>query len=83
MLGIEALNLFNARASVLGEVEDVDLAVGEDDAHADGGMAQAVDAALRLRDGIVLETGLLQQLVELTLDGKRSRAVLSNPMPSA
>ena len=31
MLGIEALDLLNARASILGEVEDVDLAVGEDD----------------------------------------------------
>ena len=29
VLGIEAFNLLNARASILGEVEDVDLAVAE------------------------------------------------------
>ena len=46
VFGIKAFDLFNARAGILGEVEDVDLAVGEDDAHADGGVTEAIDAAL-------------------------------------
>ena len=43
MLGIETLDLLDARACVLGEVEDVDLAVREDDPHADHGVSQRVD----------------------------------------
>ena len=37
---IEAFDLFDAGAGVLGEVEDVDLALAQDDAHTDGGVAQ-------------------------------------------
>ena len=55
MLGIEALDLLDAGASVLGEVEDVHLAVREDDPHADCGVTQAVDAALGVGDGVVLQ----------------------------
>jgi hypothetical protein len=38
VLGIEALDLFDARAGILGKVEDVDLAVREDDPHSDRGV---------------------------------------------
>ena len=36
-------------------------------------MTEAVDAALRLRDGIVFETCVVQQLIKLTLEDPRSR----------
>ena len=36
-------------------------------------MTQAIDAALRLRDGIMLEPRVVQQLIELTLEDPRSR----------
>ena len=42
--------------------------MGEDDPHADGGMAQAIDAAVRVGDGVVLQRRLLHQEIELTLD---------------
>ena len=71
MLGIEALDLLDAGASVLGEVEDVDLAVGEDDPHADRGVPQAVDAALGVGDGVVLQSCLLHQQIELALEDPR------------
>ena len=48
MLGVEAFNLLNAGSSIFDEVEDVDLAVREDDPHADRGVTQAIDTALRL-----------------------------------
>ena len=41
MLGMEALNLLNAGAGVLGQVKDVHLAVRENDAHAESRVAQA------------------------------------------
>jgi len=56
MLGIEALNLLDARAGVFGEVEDVDLAMRENDPHADRGVAQAVNAALRIRDQVLMRS---------------------------
>ena len=40
---IEPLNLLHARSSVLGEVEDVDLSVTEDNPHTYCGMAKRID----------------------------------------
>ncbi len=73
MLGVEPLNLLHARARVLGEVEDVDLAVGENDPHAYGRVAQTVDAAICVGDRIVFQSRLFQDLVELPLDDARGR----------
>ena len=36
MLGVEALNLLNARPGILGEIEDIDLTVRENVPHTDG-----------------------------------------------
>ena len=41
--GIEPLNLLDARPSVLGQVEDVDLSVAENDPHTDCRMAEGID----------------------------------------
>ena len=76
MLGVEPLDLLNARASILGEVEDIDLAMGEDNSHADRSVAKAVDAALRVCDRIMLEARRVQQNIELAgEDASRSRSV--------
>ena len=73
MLGVEAFNLINARASVLGQSIDVDLALRENDPHADGVVAQAIYAAFLVGDGIVLQPRPFQQQIELTLEDARRR----------
>ncbi len=64
----EKLNLLHTRSCVLGEVEDVDLAAGENDPHAYGRVTEAVDAVVGVGDCIVLQSCLLQNFVELALD---------------
>jgi hypothetical protein len=55
MARIEPLNLIDAGAGVLGQVEDGNLPVNENNSHADGGVPKAVDAALSVRCWIVLQ----------------------------
>ena len=66
MLGVEPLDLFHAGAGVLGEIEYVDLAMRENDPHADGCVAEAINAAFRIRHRIMLQPRLIQQRIELT-----------------
>ena len=73
MLGIKALNLLNARSGILGEIENVDLAMRENDPHADRGVTQTIDAAFCLRGRIMLEPGFIHQLIELALEDPRRR----------
>jgi len=72
VLGIKALNLLNAGSGILGEIEDVDLAMRENDPHADRGVTQTIDAAFCFRDRIMFEPGFLHQLIELTLSAMPS-----------
>ncbi len=65
---IEAFDLFDARASVFGEVEDIDLPVAENDPHTDRRMTKRIDRVLGIRERIVLDAGFLEGDVELTLD---------------
>jgi hypothetical protein len=65
--GIESLNLFHTRPCVLGQVEDLDLAMRENDPHANRGVAQAIDAAIRICDSIMRQSCGRQQLIELAL----------------
>ena len=58
-----------ARAGVLGEVEDVHLAVGQNDPHADGRVAEAIDVAFRVGHRIVLQSSIIQQNIELARGG--------------
>jgi hypothetical protein len=71
VLGVEAFDLLDARPGILGEIEDVDLAVRENDPHADRRVTQTIDAAFRLRDGIVFEPSLVHQVIELALEDPR------------
>ena len=68
MLGVEAFDLFDRSACILGEVEDVDLPLTLNDSHADGSVTQGIDAVLLPRKRIGLEIGAFQKLLELTLD---------------
>lgn len=52
---IEPLNMIDAGAGVLEQVEDVNLTVSENSSHADGGVPKAVDVAFSVRCGIVLK----------------------------
>src|SRR5271168_141610 len=72
VLGIEALNLLNAGAGVFGKVEDVDLAVRENDPHADRGVTQTIDAAFRASHRVVLEPSLIQQSVKVARNNPAS-----------
>ncbi len=54
-LRVEAFNLVDAGAGVLGEGVNVDLAMGQHQPHTDRGMPQAIDAALRIGRGVVLQ----------------------------
>ena len=67
MPGIEAFNLIHAGASVLGQVEDVDLTVAQNNSHANRSMTEAVDATVGVGHGIVLQAGSFQQQIELAL----------------
>ena len=67
MPGIEAFNLVDAGAGVLGQVEDVDLAMAKDDPHAYGGVPEAVDASIGFGHGIMLQSGAIQQQIKLPL----------------
>jgi hypothetical protein len=49
----------HACSCVLGEVEDVDLSVGQDDPHADRRVAQRVDGVVRARERVALDPGSL------------------------
>ena len=55
MLGIKPFDLIDAGAGVLGEVVNVDLAVGPNDRHANRCVPQTVDGAIGVGDRIVLE----------------------------
>jgi hypothetical protein len=56
VLGIKALDLLNARPGILGEIENVDLAMRENDPHADRGVTQTIDAAFwSLRAAVLSE----------------------------
>jgi len=64
---IEAFNLIDTGASILGQVEDVDLAVAQNNSHADGGVPKAIDTATAVGDGIVRQTSAIQQQIKLPL----------------
>jgi len=68
---IEALNLIDAGAGILGQVEDVDLAMTENNSHADSGMTQAIDASVGVRHGVVIQAGAIQQQIELPFKDAR------------
>ena len=67
MTCIEAFNLIDTGASILGQVEDVDLAVAQNNSHADGGVPKAIDTAIGVGHGIVLQTSAIQQQIKLPL----------------
>jgi len=56
---IEAFNLIDAGASVLGQVENVDLTVAQNDSHANRSMAKAVDTSIGVGHGIMLQAGAI------------------------
>ena len=68
MLGIEPFDLVDAGAGILGEVVNVDLAVGPNDRHANRRVPQTVDGAIGVGDRIVLEPCSLQDEIELALN---------------
>jgi hypothetical protein len=70
VLGVKALNLLHARSRVFGEVEDVDLAVGENDPHANGRVPQTVNAAVCIGDWRYISASELQWF-EGTSDSSR------------
>ena len=55
MLRIEAFNLLNARSCILRQVEDVDLAVGEDDPHADRWIARSTARTVSFLSGVCMD----------------------------
>jgi hypothetical protein len=59
MLGIKSLDLIDACAGVLGEIVDIDLAVGANDRHANRRVSQALNGAIGVGDRIVLESSSL------------------------
>lgn len=71
--GVEPLDLLHRGPGVLGEVEDVDLPLGEDDPHADRRVPQLVDRVPHAGEGIRLQPCPLQGGVELPLDDPRGR----------
>jgi len=76
-LRIEALDLLDGGTSVLGEVEDVDLTLREDDAHTDSRVSEGVDGVSGARVGIAFETDGFEHLRELSrCDTRGSHAVL-------
>ena len=67
MARIEAFNLIDAGASVLGQVEDVDLAMTENNSHANRSLAKTVNTAIGVGHGIMLQTSSIQQQIKLPL----------------
>ena len=53
---IEAFDLIDAGAGILGEIEDVHLALRENDPHANRRMTKAIDRPLGLKNGIQVAT---------------------------
>lgn len=68
---IESLDLVDRCSGILGEVEDVHLALAVDDPHADRSVAQRVEGVLFARGFIDLDLAHLQDLAKLTLDDIR------------
>jgi hypothetical protein len=54
MRGIEAFDLIDTGASILSQVEDVHLAMAQNNSHAYGGVPKAVDASIGVGHGIML-----------------------------
>ena len=51
---IKAFNLIDAGAGVLGQVEDVHLAMANNNSHANRGESEAIDTAIRVGHGVML-----------------------------
>ncbi len=66
MPGVKPFDLLDARSSVLGEVEDVDLRLALDDPHTDRRVAERVDRIFR--SVALVQSAALHQRPELALD---------------
>jgi len=74
---IEALDLFNAGAGIFCKREDIDLALRQDQPHANRRMTRAVNRPFRLQDGVDFQPGLFHQLIKIPRDdASRSGSVL-------
>ena len=77
MPSIEALNLIDVSACILGQVEEVHLAMTENNSHADCGVPKAAGAVVGVRHGIMLRASAIEQKIELPLEDARCRSAVS------